>query len=530
MILENETKTKFGYSVNSLSSGSNKLVVVQCDYCGTKYERVNKQVNKEHEKINKDACGGDCKNAKRKEICLATYGVDNVAKIPEAREKIRQSALDPELTQIKREKCKATCQEKWGVDSYLQTEEHKQRMIGNTYGSPPPKQTEETKAKIRKTCQERFGADNYFASEQGKQAKLEWCRKTYGVDNPFQAEEIKDKIKQTNIDSYGVDHHFKVQEKAKENGQKVLESKIKAGTVRTYNGKTLAELAKENGWSKSGFFVVVKEIGLEDALNMKPRESALEVFLEQNILNKLNCPYEKQFKIENKYADFVIPEHKLIIEANGNYWHSEIHKEKNYHVDKRQLYIKHGFCPLFFTDEEIYNKTAIVQSIISNKVRQTKKEYGRNCTISMDQTDGATFMSANHLMGNGKGTYFSLLDKSSNRVACMQVKLIKNEEYEISRFCNVLNMGVTGGFSKLVKFVISELKCTHLHTFIDLRYGSGTYLESLGFVKSSKCYPSFRWTNGNESFHRMTFPGSSGYDSGFFKIWDCGQQRYIKCS
>jgi hypothetical protein len=40
-------------------------------------------------------------------------------------------------------------------------------------------------------------------------------------------------------------------------------------------------------------------------------------------------------------------------------------------------------------------------------------------------------------------------------------------------------------------------------------------------------YPSFRWTDGFQTFHRLKFPGNSGYDKDLFKIYDCGQAKYL---
>ena len=73
---------------------------------------------------------------------------------------------------------------------------------------------------------------------------------------------------------------------------------------------------------------------------------------------------------------------------------------------------------------------------------------------------------------------------------------------------------------------IDHIKPDSITTFIDKRYGSGSYLSGLGFVYKHT-YPSFKWTDGFESFHRLKFPGNSGYDQDLFKIWDCGQAKWI---
>jgi hypothetical protein len=129
-------------------------------------------------------------------------------------------------------------------------------------------------------------------------------------------------------------------------------------------------------------------------------------------------------------------------------------------------------------------------------------------------------------MGKGKGHAYGLFYEDQ-LVCAILVCSKKGNNYEISRFCNVLNTNVIGGFSKLISFVEKELKPESILTFIDLRYGSGEYLVDLGFNYVS-VNVSFKWTKAGESVHRMKFPSSSGYADGWNKVWDCGQAKYIK--
>ena len=99
------------------------------------------------------------------------------------------------------------------------------------------------------------------------------------------------------------------------------------------------------------------------------------------------------------------------------------------------------------------------------------------------------------------------------------------DEYEISRFSTKCGYCVKFGFSRLLKHLP---KGTAIINFVDRRYGDGSHLIELGFVEES-CYLSFKWTNcQSETWHRMKFPGNSGYDEGLVKIWDCGQAKFVK--
>jgi hypothetical protein len=90
-----------------------------------------------------------------------------------------------------------------------------------------------------------------------------------------------------------------------------------------------------------------------------------------------------------------------------------------------------------------------------------------------------------------------------------------------------INTSVTGGFSKLLSYFIKKCNPSSIMSFVDRRYGSGQYLVNLGFILENEDV-SFRWTDGNKTFHRMSFPSNSGYSCKLFKIYDCGQAKYIK--
>ena len=127
-------------------------------------------------------------------------------------------------------------------------------------------------------------------------------------------------------------------------------------------------------------------------------------------------------------------------------------------------------------------------------------------------------------MGKGVGRGYCLI-YNNEIVACMQVKNKLVKQIEISRFSTKNGISVAGGFSKLLKHVVKAESATSVITFIDRRYGLGEYLKELNFTKKTE-YVSFGWTNGEQVFHRMKFPGSTGYEQGFAKIWDCGQAKW----
>ncbi len=242
------------------------------------------------------------------------------------------------------------------------------------------------------------------------------------------------------------------------------------------------------------------------------------------MLNTIDIKYETNFKT----ADFFIPSHNIIIETVDFRKCSDlVMADQSYYVKKRQAYVNEGYTPLFFHQDEILNKSHIIKSIIQNKLGQAQRIGARQCELAEStKSEGVEFVEDNHLMGKGAGDHF-VLKYNGEIVSCMCVKRLKENDYEISRFCNKIGYSVMGAFTKLIKAAQERLPIKTLVTFIDRRYGKGNYLEALGFAFIG-CHKSFKWTNGKESCHRMRFKGNTGYDEGWAKIFDCGQAKYLR--
>lgn len=521
MIDYEKTQTDFEYNISSLSCGSNKKIVAICDYCKDYYIVTYKNYNNSRKIVEKDACK-KCKYEKRKDISLKLYGVENSAQRPEVRKKISKNCEGFD------DKRRNTMKKKYGVNNPMQNKklkEKQQKSVLDKYGVENVSQIKEVRDKVEQTNLQKYGHKAFLASEEGKRKKTEGIKKKYGVENVFQSEEIKQKIKDTNLKKYGVSHHLKNQDRATIHAQLVLDSKIKNGQIKIYDGKTVKEWLKDSEYSNSRFRVLINKYGFDVARSMTPRFSYLEQIFEQWLIKeKIN--YQKQFMIENKYADFLLTDINIVIELDGLYWHSEAEQEKhNYHAIKRQLYIDNGYTPLFFREDEINNSFDIIKSIVLNKMKKSDSIFARKCKIvNIDRRCSQEFFNKNHLMGQGRGVTCGL-EYNNEIISAIIIRKIRDKHYEISRFCHKLGYQVVGGFSRLFKHFLNQNDVDILTTFIDLRYGNGNYLCGLGF-KHINTSLSFKWTDCINTFHRMRFRGNSGYSHNLVKIWDCGQSRY----
>lgn len=377
------------------------------------------------------------------------------------------------------------------------------------------------------------------------QLRKNTCLHKYGVEFPQTLDSTKEKIKQTNIDKYGytssskselvknqtilnnqkkygVDFPQQLLENRNKNRQRTIDNK----QAYVLDGKTTPQWAKELNISNSALINRIHKYGFDKAVSIETNISNIEFVIKQLLL-KHNVNFKQEFMVENRFADFYLPDNNLIIEADGLYWHSDaINKDKYYHRNKQRLYEHFGYVSLFFREDEIENKFDVVESVILNKLKLSQRIFARKCIIEkVNKKVAKDFLNQNHLMGNGRGDSYCLT-LNGDILSIIQV-LMRKDIMEISRFCNKLNYSVVGGFSRLLNFSIKEKCPSVVGTFIDKRYGKGLYLYDLGFEKVNEDI-SFVWVKDDKTFHRLKYRGNSGYDYGLYKLWDCGQIRFTK--
>lgn len=486
MLLNEKTLETYGYSFESISEKSSKLLIVTCDYCGIEYTVSKKNRHINHLVIAKDACS-KCKYIKMKEMNAIKYGVENVFQLKEVKSKSRSTNLEK-------------------------------------YGCEHPSQNEEVKTKVKETNLEKYGATTYLGSDEGQDNMKRVCLDKYGVENASSADEVKEKRKETCLEKFGretylgsedhkektiqtlgVDNVFKLPEMQ----QQIRETRLSDGSINSYQGKTISEWAEVNGFSDRYFYDLVKTKGWEEAVKIKRIGTKCEEKIRQ-YLDDNDIEYIFTKKLGKHIPDFQIS--NLIVECDSLFYHSDyFNKNENYHVEKFEAYRNAGYESLFFTEEEVKNKFEIVSAMINRKLGKVQQIQGYDLVVASGSQE--SFLLENHILGPGEGETLSLL---SDGVAYFVVQFCNGE---ITRIAEKNGYEVVGGLKRILPALPRPLEVS-----IDLRYGHGD-LTDLGFTYGGT-HKSFKWTNGTDSFHRMKFPSNSGYEKGLFKIWDCGQAKW----
>jgi len=256
--------------------------------------------------------------------------------------------------------------------------------------------------------------------------------------------------------------------------------------------------------------------------------------------------------LEGQELDIYIPEKQLAIEFNGLYWHSELKKETNYHIEKTNLCESKNIQLIHIFEDEWINKQDIVKSRLMNLfgLNQTKI-FARKCKIqeiTIDQT--RIFLEQNHIQGfvGSKisiGLFFgndlvSLMTFGGLRKNLGSVAL--EGEYELLRFCNKLNTTVIGSASRLFKHFIKTKNPERIISYADRRWSQGNLYEKLGFNFLRNSAINYFYIFGQTRKNRFNFrkdiliseygckPEDTEhnfcFNQGWYRIYDCGNKVY----
>lgn len=253
--------------------------------------------------------------------------------------------------------------------------------------------------------------------------------------------------------------------------------------------------------------------------------------------------------------DFFFPRYKIAIELNGLLYHSELFKEKYYHLNKLRRCDEAGIRLVSIWEDEWAGKTEIVKSMVRNIFgRCDDRVYARNCAIrELTPCEYRAFMDDNHLQGSVNAAYkFGLVYKGEIVAAMgfgsMRISLGsggKEGMCELYRYCCRKNLVVPGAASKLFKHAVKALKregYTDIVTYAKRDFSVGGLYRELGFEYAGETVPGYFWTNGRGRINRFSVRKSelvnAGGDSNlteaeimhgrhFYRCYDTGNLKFM---
>lgn len=337
-----------------------------CPICGKETPFI--KISKGYQKCCSLSCG--MKNANEKIVAtrIERYGVANFFQNKSIHEKAEKNAHSEEANKKKVE----TSQKHYGVDN--------------------PAQSEVVQSKIQQTNLERYGSRAYNRTK-GRQTMKE----KYSYEHALQVPEIKAKQEQTCMEKFSVynayasneirriineNKHIKAVQYAKDNNYSFVSDLIeKYGT----------------GWYQAGIVNIIKYNAITYVDN-KDIDKIIQYVattrtpysaLEKSIVDFIKTFYNNKV-IENnkliinpKELDIYLPDLKLAIEFNGNFWHSQENGfAKDYHLKKSLMCRDKGISLIHIYEFEDLNKQKrLLQDLILRQDNYPKEDFNKNNLI-----------------------------------------------------------------------------------------------------------------------------------------------------
>ena len=399
------------------------------------------------------------------------------------------------------------------------------------------------------------------------------CMKKYGVSNPSCSDEARNKIsikntenvqerlkkaKQTNLKKYGVENTFmlfdnkkhwnSLSDDEKENRNKKISNSKQMYRFENLDKLYLRDLSELFNKDSSGISRVISRLNIYNSNNehvfifkkdlqklidyYKTTENSIISYSEKEIVKfiKSICDYEiienNRDVISPMELDIYIPSKKLAIEFDGIYWHNELYKDKNYHLDKTLACEEKGIDLIHvFEDDWKYNQNIIKSMIASRLGIYQQKIFARKCEVKEISKDSAKrFFNENHLQGFVKCDYYLSLQYNNQIVQCVAIteKGWHDGNVELTRMVTKLNTQVVGGFSKLMKSIYNKYHSSITSYVFRAWFNGKGYLKS-GFKIKKINHPSYYYIINNKKIHKSYFRKGNIkrlYEKGLLKFYD----------
>jgi hypothetical protein len=377
--------------------------------------------------------------------------------------------------------------------------------------------------------------------------------KKYGVDVVFKNETIKNKIMNIHKQKYGVDNISKLDSiKIKKQNSlknsdffkyKEFYKKEKLDIISIDKDKKIYKIKCEKCDSTFDIsYNLLKNRRFSKTIictKCNPIDKNISG-LELDLLNFIKSIYKHEVILNSKKfigyeLDIYLPKLKIAFEFNGLYWHSDQHKDKNYHKMKSDLCEEKGIQLIHIWEDDWIYKNDIIKSIISNKIGNTKhKIIADKCQIKEinDIKIIKKFLNENHIQefSNSKiklGLFYK------NELVSLMIFNRNNDIWNLNRFCNKLNINIIGSEYKLLKYFITHYLQNNetIISNIDRSYSNCDLYENLGFLIKNKTNPNSSFIVNKKRISKSNYKKMTEHKNMFsqdiYKIYDSGLIKYI---
>jgi len=504
----------------------------KCVFCNKSHDRFI-SFEKGYNKFCSKSCASKYSSKKgqknRKENTFKKYGVEHTTHLKSVKEKMKKTNL-----------------KRYGVEyasQNLSIQEKQKETINKKYGCDYPLQHNQSIKKMQNTILAKYNVSNISQNTEIIKKREKTNLERYGNKWSIASKEIKNKIrkqlinerldklkkqyKQLDILSLNNDFDITIHcNKCKENY--VMNSNLLNLRINRYNIESCIYCNPLNDFRSS----------YEKELEKTLKEKNINVIINTR---KIISPYE---------IDIFLPDFNIGIEINGLYWHNELYKNKNYHLNKTKTANKNNIHLIhIWEDEWLYKKDIVLSKLFNLLNLNSKKIYARKTYFKeIDSKITKKFLDENHLQGYIPSSYRYGLFYDEEMVSIMTFsksrKLLgsKYDSIELLRFCNKKYTNVIGSASKLFK---NSIKINNFKNVISYAKRDWSLIDNiydkLNFQFEKYTTPGYYWTKQTKRYHRYKFRKDilikQGYDKNkteveimnsrdYYRIYDSGNLKY----
>jgi len=487
--------------------------------------------------------------AKVKKSVQDKYGVDSIAQLNSTKKKIKKTTKD-----------------KYGVDSIAQLSSTKEKIKSTMiarHGVEYAQQSEDIRGRTKETNLSRFGVEEALSDPTIRAKGNETNLERYGSIFPMRNVDVKAKKLNTIIeryDSYSPSSDPVILKKiqttyyTKYYNNVLMKNKlfIPMFTLEEYNGTINEKRRVHYEWKciscNNKFTDTIAAGNIPTCPTCFPQvynisKGEMELYESIEVSNK-----ERSCRnlIGQKEIDIYLPDHKLGIEFNGLYWHSEQKgKGKYYHLDKTLMAENNGFDLFHVFENEWINSKELVMDIINRRIGNIHVTTNLTKTTIKSITNEvkSIFLTTNSIGGNdlftkdNRGIYLG-----DELLAVMSISKLKNG-FEIRQY--VLKIGEKFEFGNPFKLLFHSFNISgdKVVYYTDRRFNiiDDTDVVDSGFTFEGSTEPSMFYSKKNNDLISSATINSDNilqhikrYDSvltikenmvanGYLTIWDCGK-------
>lgn len=440
------------------------------------------------------------------------YGVESAYLIPGVKEKV-----------------KATCMKNHGVSCALQhgvLREIGRETCEKLYGDRYPQRTQKIKSKIQDTCIKRYGAPSVLGSRL-----------------------FRERVKKDMLDRYGVAYTSQLRMNSRARSVLASKDSMKA-YIETKEDRSAVLMYTELGIDDTTFYSYLDKYDLRHLVTHSSSHYETEI---KSYFPNIHFIKDRKI-LQGKEIDLYSPEHKIGIEFNGSYWHSDaVHSDKEFHYKKSAEALSKGVFIFHIFEFEWVNATMrekIISRLNTIFKLNNSRIYARKCVIvEVQSREASEFYNMHHLQGKCAAKHHIGLKFNGELVACMSFRtngINKNYNWELCRFACKSGYTISGGASKLFKHFVKTYNPGSVISYSDIAKSTGALYKTLGFDTIGRSHPQYVWVaNGTKFLTRYQTQikqliklGWKIKDDGltedqimrskhYYKLYDCGKQIWV---